>query len=123
MPQGIKDPVVAGSGIRSKFLVVFTTTGSLKEARRLARLLVQNRLAACVNLASSVESIYWWQGKVARGRETLLLIKTARSRLSRLYRRLRSLHSYDLPEFIAIPITAGEKNYLKWLQSNLGPDS
>lgn len=96
--------------------VVLVTCPSLALARKIARAVVEQRLAACVNVVRSpVESFYTWKGKVESAREHLLLIKTTAQRLSPLEREVKRLHPYDLPEFIAVPITEGSPEYLAWL--------
>ena len=95
-------------------VVLLTTAGSLPEAERLSRLLLEKRLAACVNL-SSIRSRYRWQGKIERGKEVLLLVKTEARHLKAIGRCIRSAHSYEVPELIALPIQWGEKHYLRWL--------
>lgn len=102
-----------------KFCVVLVTAGSLPEARRLAKRVLQKKLAACVNLVPKVESWYWWKGKVTRGRETLLVIKTGTVQLKKLSSLIKSLHSYEVPEFLALPIQSGERTYLQWLKEHL----
>ena len=100
--------------------LVLVTCASAEEARRIARAVVEARLAACVNiLPAAVTSIYRWNGKVESARERLLLIKTSRKRLARLQAAVKRLHSYDVPEFIALPITAGSHAYLTWLEESL----
>jgi periplasmic divalent cation tolerance protein len=97
--------------------VVLVTCASLSEARRIARSVVEARLAACVNiLRAPVESVYRWKGAVETAREYLLLIKTTRSRLSALEKTVRRLHRYEVPEFIALPIAEGSRAYLNWLE-------
>jgi periplasmic divalent cation tolerance protein len=101
-------------------IVVLVTCGSAKEARKIARALVERRLAACVNvLQTPVQSVYRWKGKVESTREVLLAIKTTRKRFAALQRAVRALHSYDVPEIIALPIAAGEHNYLAWLSDSV----
>jgi len=96
--------------------VVMVTCGTLAEARRIARVVVTKRLAACVNIAlSPVESVYRWKNKVEKAREVLLLIKTTANLFARLEREVKRLHSYEIPEFIALPIVAGSREYLSWL--------
>ncbi len=96
--------------------LVLVTCPSLALARRIARSVVQKRLAACVNVVRSpVESFYTWKGKLESAREQLLLIKTTTTRLPELEREVKRLHSYDVPEFIAFPITEGSADYLSWL--------
>lgn len=86
----------------------------------MARAVVRKRLAACVNVAmSSVESVYWWKGKVETAREVLLFIKTARRGFGALAKEIKRLHSYDTPEIIALPIAAGSQAYLKWLRKSV----
>jgi periplasmic divalent cation tolerance protein len=100
--------------------VVLVTCSSATEARRIARAVVDARLAACVNiLPGAVQSIYRWKGKVESARERLLLIKTSRKRLAKLRTTVERLHSYDVPEFIAIPIAAGSPAYLAWIEECL----
>ncbi len=101
-------------------LVVLVTCSSPAEARRIARAAVEARLAACVNiLPGAVQSIYRWKGKVESARERLLLIKTSRRRLAKLRKTVEQLHSYDVPEFIALPIAAGSPAYLAWMEDCL----
>jgi periplasmic divalent cation tolerance protein len=100
--------------------VVLVTCGTLTEARRIARTVVGKRLAACVNISlSPVESFYTWKGKLKKAREYLLVMKTTAKRLADLEREVRRLHSYDVPEFIALPITKGSSHYLAWLQESV----
>ena len=101
-------------------MIVLVTCSSQAEARRIARGVVQARLAACVNiLPGVVTSVYRWKGKVASAKERLLLIKTSKKRLAKLRAAVERLHSYDVPEFIALPIAAGARTYMAWLEENL----
>ncbi len=100
--------------------VVLVTCPSILLARKIARTVVQKRLAACVNvLRSPVESFYTWKGKRENARENLLLIKTTSTRLPQLEREVKRLHTYDVPEFIALPITEGSAEYLSWLEESI----
>lgn len=100
--------------------VVLVTCGSRKEAQRIARTVVESRLAACVNiLRAPVDSIYRWKGAVESAREFLLVVKTAKSKLRALEARVRELHSYDVPEFIVLPVVGGSRAYLDWLTENV----
>ena len=100
--------------------LVLVTCPSLALARKIARSVVQKRLAACVNVVRSpVESFYTWKGKLESAREHLLLIKTTTTRLPQLEREVKRLHSYDVPEFIAFPITQGSADYLSWLKNSV----
>jgi periplasmic divalent cation tolerance protein len=97
------------------YVVAFVTVASAREGSRLARTLVQEKLAACVNVAPGLESHYRWKGKVESARERLLIIKTRRSKARTLVRRVRALHSYTVPEVIFMPILEGNNDYLKWI--------
>ncbi len=100
-------------------VVVLTNCGSRKEAQRIAKALVERRLAACVNaITAPVASVYRWKGKIESAREYLLLIKTSRARFAAVERAIRELHSYEVPEIIALPIVAGSRDYLSWLGQN-----
>ncbi|HEY6944531.1 MAG TPA: divalent-cation tolerance protein CutA [Candidatus Acidoferrum sp.] len=115
MKQGKSVRAKAGSA-----RIVFVTCPSLALARKIARGVVQKRLAACVNVVSSpVESFYTWKGKFETAREHLLIIKTTASRLLQLEREVRRLHTYEVPEFIALPITEGSAEYLSWLSASV----
>ena len=98
--------------------IVLSTTGSEDEARKVAHELIERRLAACVNILPQVESIYRWQGKIETGREWLLLIKTTAERFTAVNDTIRELHSYELPECIAIEIEDGSPEYLRWLSDS-----
>jgi periplasmic divalent cation tolerance protein len=100
--------------------IVLVTCPSVLLARKIARAVVGKRLAACVNMIlSPVESVYSWKGKVERAREYLLVTKTTAKRLAELEREVKRLHSYEVPEFIALPITEGSKKYLSWLRDSV----
>ena len=102
-------------------VVVLSTAGSREEAERIATALVEERLAACVNLVAPLTSIYRWRGAVERAEEVLLVIKTRRRSVPALVRRIGALHSYDVPEVIALPIVAGARPYLAWLAGATRP--
>lgn len=100
--------------------VVLVTCPTLVLARKIARAVVQKRFAACVNvIRNPVESFYTWKGKLEAAREHLLLIKTSAARLPQLEREVKRLHTYEVPEFIALPITAGSEEYLSWLEESV----
>ena len=98
-----------------EFIVVYVTAGSLDEADRLARVLVEERLAACVNRIGPIQSVYRWQGKLEQSEEQLLIIKTQKELFPALEKRVRELHSYSVPEIVAVPIVGGSQDYLGWL--------
>ena len=97
-------------------LVVFVTCGSEEEALKIAHALVEERMAACVNLMSPIRSIYRWEGKIWDEKEWLLIIKTQAARFEDLEKRVKALHSYSVPEIIALPIMKGSSSYLNWLK-------
>lgn len=102
-----------------EFIVVYVTAGSAEEGERIAAALVEERLAACVNRVSHVHSVYRWGGKVERTDEELLIVKTSRALFERLKKRIAELHSYSVPEVIALPILEGSESYLNWLHEEL----
>lgn len=97
-------------------IVVLVTCGSAREAKRIARTLVESRLAACGNiLEAPVRSIYRWKGRVETAREFVLIVKTTSRRFAALKKAVKRLHSYDVPEIIALPIASGSSDYLAWI--------
>ncbi|MDQ6699724.1 MAG: divalent-cation tolerance protein CutA [Acidobacteriota bacterium] len=100
-------------------IVVFSTCGSSEEAERLARSLVDKRLAGCVNIVAPVRSFYRWKGVVEDASEWLLIIKTSRGRFDALRAALEQVHTYELPETLAIPVVDGSPTYLNWLKGEL----
>ena len=100
-------------------VVVLVTCPSLSVATRLAKTLVSRHLIACANIVPGVASFFWWDGKVDRSREVLLLLKTTTAGEARLRHAVRLLHPYDVPEVIALPIVAGHQPYLRWVMSSV----
>lgn len=98
-----------------QYFVIFCTAGSREEGEKIARRLVEGRLAACVNIVPGVTSIFTWKGAVDQAEECLLIIKTRGELIPQLISRIKSLHSYDVPEIIALPITDGNTAYLDWI--------
>jgi periplasmic divalent cation tolerance protein len=109
--------MVKAKGIR----VVLVTCGSRSEARRIGNAVVKKRLAACVNVLGRVESIYRWKGKVETAVEMLLVMKTTEKRLAELEKEVKRQHSYDVPEFVVVPVAAGSREYLSWLEESVRP--
>ena len=105
--------------MESETLLVLTTCGNDEAAGSLARLLVERRLAACVNALGNVASTYRWQGRVQQDRETLLLIKTTKARLAEVEAAIRAESSYELPEIIALLVPMGSAPYLEWLRESV----
>jgi len=100
-------------------IVVFSACSSQEEARTLARHLVEARVAACVNVIPGAFSVFRWEGKIDEASEWLLIIKTVRARLDDLKSELRRMHSYSVPEVVAIPIVDGSEDYLDWVESEV----
>jgi len=108
-----------------KFALVLVTSPDMKGARKLAKAALQARLAACANLVPNLESHYWWQGKMERSAEVLLLLKTVESKLAALEKLVLAKHPYDTPEFLVLRLSKGTERYLAWLAesvNNVHPD-
>lgn len=105
-------------------IVVLVTCGSEEEAKRIGRALVEGRLAACVNLVRApVESIYRWKGRVDTATEFLMIIKTSRARFAALEEAVKRLHSYEIPEIVALPMEKGSRDYFAWLADSVREQS
>ena len=100
-------------------IVVLTTCAVESDAERMARALIDGRLAACVNVVPGVRSFYHWKGETQSSQEYLLIVKTSRDLFGALRAEMEKLHPYELPELLALPVVAGSEDYLGWLQSNL----
>jgi len=98
-----------------KEIIVFITVANKKEGQKIAGGLIKKRLAACVNLVDKIDSLFWWQGKVDRAKEVLLVVKSKQAAFKKIISTVKKLHSYEVPEIVAIPIICGEKKYLEWL--------
>ncbi len=111
---------VTGKSIDSDpVIVVFCTLPDTDSAGRIAGILVEERLAACVNVVPGLISVYRWDGAVQRDEEVLLLIKTTQAVYGQLEQRMRVLHPYELPEIIAVPIQTGQADYIQWIKNTL----
>src|SRR5215218_3267525 len=107
----------------TQYVIVLTTLPAEADAGALGTALVEEHLAACVNLLPPMESIYRWRGGVERDTERQVVIKTTHQRLRALWERLRQLHPYDVPEFLVLPVVDGNDVYLRWIgESTLPPD-
>jgi len=104
---------------KMKALVVFVTASSRKEADKIAQCLVEEKLAACVSILPGVYSRYWWQGLIENQKELFLIIKTVPRRYKVLERRIRALHSYSVPEILAMPVVDGSPAYLQWIKKSV----
>ena len=100
-------------------IVVLITTSSEEEAHEIAELLINRRKAACVNIVPRVDSLFWWEGKLDSARESLLIVKTKASLFPEIVELVKRVHSYEVPEIIALPIIAGSEDYLTWLDTSV----
>lgn len=103
----------------SKCAVVLVTAPNIKVARQLAKAGLQNRLIACANIIPKIESHYWWQGKIEKGTEVLMVMKTTKARLSALEKLVLAQHPYDTPEFLVLPLNLGTEKYLDWILTSV----
>ncbi|MFK4764456.1 divalent-cation tolerance protein CutA [Desulfobaculum sp. SPO524] len=104
-------------------ILVYMTASDAEEARRIGAVLVERRLAACVNILGTIQSMFWWDGAVQDEGETAFIAKTRRSRFEELARAVREVHSYDTPCIIAMPVAAGDPQFLGWIAESTTPDS
>jgi periplasmic divalent cation tolerance protein len=104
----------------SSYVVVLITTGGLEEARGIADMLVEKRQAACVNIVPTVSSVYRWEGAIEHDEESLMIVKTRAELLPEVVDSVRTAHSYEVPEIIALPIGGGNADYLDWLGTETG---
>ena len=100
-------------------IVIFITAASEEEARHIGATLVEERIIACSSLLSDIQSFFFWQGNFCEENEVLLICKSVENKLDQIVTRVRELHSYDVPEIIALPITGGSKEYLDWLRASV----
>ncbi len=94
---------------------VYVTAENDAEAGRMARTVVEERLAACANLLGGIKSVYWWDGKLCEGEEVALVLKTTEARKAELIERIKELHSYDCPCVVCLPVAGGNPDFLKWI--------
>jgi len=104
----------------SEVVLILSTVSSREEGEKIATALVERREAACVNLVPGLTSIYVWEGKLCRGEESLLLVKTLRRSIPHVTRTIRELHSYQVPEIVSVPVTDGLAEYLRWVADGSG---
>jgi periplasmic divalent cation tolerance protein len=104
---------------KAKYAVVLVTAPDMKIARTLARAALAARLVACANLIPGIESHYWWRGKIERGAEVLMVLKTTTARLAALEKLVLARHPYDTPEFLVLPIGRGNRRYLDWVEHSV----
>ena len=100
------------------YIVILITAKNVREANKIVTKLIERRLIACANIVKDIKSVFWWQGKVDKAHEVLLILKSKKSCCGKIVKTVKSLHSYDVPEIIALPIVAGNKDYVKWIGKN-----
>jgi len=98
-------------------IIVLITAGGEEEAHKIAEILTNEKKAACVNIVPGINSLFWWEGKIESVRESHLLVKTKASLFPEIVELVKRMHSYEVPEIIALPIIAGSEDYLKWLDT------
>jgi periplasmic divalent cation tolerance protein len=101
------------------YIVVFITAASSAQAKKIAQALVERKFVACVNIIGSVSSIFQWKGKVDKASEVLLIAKSMKTRLPGIVKFVKSMHSYSVPEIIAMPIIGGRREYLDWIDESI----
>jgi periplasmic divalent cation tolerance protein len=100
-------------------IVVLITAANKRQSRAIAAALVERKLAACVNVIDRVSSLFWWKGKVDKALEVLMVAKSTRAKLPRIVALVKSMHSYAVPEIIALPIVGGNRDYLDWIDESI----
>ena len=100
-------------------VVILITCVNKREANRISKHLIQQKLVACVNLVEKVRSVFWWQGRIDSASEVLLIAKSRKSLIRKIVKQVKSLHSYKVPEVIALPIVAGNKDYINWINESI----
>jgi periplasmic divalent cation tolerance protein len=101
------------------YIIVLVTAKNKAQAQKIAGGLIKARLAACVNIVDKIDSVFFWAGKIDRAKESLLVIKSKKAKLPQIIKTVKSLHSYEVPEIIAIPIVGGDRPYLGWIDAVL----
>ncbi len=101
------------------YIVIMVTCASEEEARKISERLLAKRLVACANILPKIESRFWWRGKIDSATELLLTMKTVRSNFKKIEAEIKRLHSYEVPEIIALPIVLGSRDYLDWISRNI----
>ena len=101
------------------YIIVFITAPNKKEARNIAQVLLKAKLAACANIVEKIDSFFWWKGKIDNSPEVLLIAKSKKAKLPGIIKKVKSIHSYGVPEIIALPVIAGSRPYLDWIDESL----
>ena len=105
--------------IKTGYVVVLVTASNKKEAQKIAAGLIGAKLAACVNIIAKIDSLFFWEGKIDKAQEYLLIIKSKQAKLPKIIKLVKSLHSYKVPEIIALAIIAGSESYLRWIDESV----
>ena len=103
----------------SAYIVLFITTATVEEAQQISKALLNQRKVACINIVPKVSSHFWWQGELDSAKESLMVAKTKASQLNEIVRLVKELHSYEIPEIIALPIVGGNQDYLEWIDKEV----
>jgi periplasmic divalent cation tolerance protein len=111
---------LGGLGLEKNHIIVLVATSNKREAEKIAKTLLDERLIACANIIGPAYSLFWWRGKIDEAKEHLILMKTRKDLFEKLSEIVKALHSYEIPEIIALPITEGFKPYIEWLDESLG---
>ena len=101
------------------YSIVYVTTSSEDEAKKIGKALVEEKLVACANIIPKISSFYYWQNKFEEDSESILLLKTKNSLVEKVIKRTKELHSYDVPAILEVPIKSGNEDYLKWIEDNV----
>lgn len=101
------------------YALVYITTSGEKESKKIGRTIVEERLAGCINIISTIESLYWWKGKIEEDTESILIVKTKVNNIENIIKRVKEIHSYENPAILAIPIVEGSKEYLDYLDGEI----
>jgi len=101
------------------YVVLLITTATVEEAQRISKVLLEQRKIACVNIVPKVSSLFWWHDKLDSAEESLLIVKTKASLLNEIVPLVKEIHSYDIPELIALPIIGGNQDYLEWIRKEV----
>ena len=104
----------------TNYFIVFVTASDDNEANKISDAILKEKLCACVNITKEVSSIYWWGGKLESSSEILMIIKTRKDKIEKLIEKVKEIHSYEVPEIIAVPIIYGNEDYLNWIEVSLG---
>lgn len=107
--------------MRSPIIFAYITCKNKSEAKNIGKILLKERLAACINIFDDMNSLYWWKGEIVEGNEAVLIAKTSSALFGKLSKKVKSVHSYSIPCILQIPIIGGNKGYLDWLKSALNP--